>query len=81
MNDPQELGAGVRWLTYRELATSLGVSLPAAEARVRRGRWVKRPGNDGTMRVAVPAAVLEPTPNPTRQASTGGNVGGPGGGP
>ena len=74
MSEPDEPGAGVRWMTYRELATALAVSLPAAEARVRRGRWVKRPGNDGTIRVAVPAEVLEPTPSPAQNPMSEGVI-------
>src|SRR3954453_19315631 len=60
MADMGETGTSYRWMTYREIAQQLGISLPAAEARARRGRWTKRPGNDGTMRIAVPASVLEP---------------------
>jgi hypothetical protein len=67
-NDQGE--GGYRWMTYRELAAALAISLPAAEARVRRGRWRKQEGNDGTMRVAVPVAVLQPAPNPAMQGPT-----------
>ena len=34
-------------MSYRELADALGIALPAAKARTRRGRWAKRQGNDG----------------------------------
>jgi hypothetical protein len=47
-----------RWMTYRQLADSLGVSLRAAEARVRRAGWRREPGNDGAARVAVPEGAL-----------------------
>ena len=58
--DPDESGA--RWMTYRELAAALSISLPAAEARVRRGKWRKQEGNDGALRVSVPLDVLLPPP-------------------
>src|SRR4051794_9919453 len=47
------------WITYRELADALGISLPAAQARARRnvrlGRWRHRTDNDAlkTARVLV----------------------------
>lgn len=46
-------------LSYRELASQLGVALEAAKARARRGGWARLPGNDGTIRVQVPVKVLE----------------------
>ena len=54
-----------RWMTYRELAEELGVSLRAAEARARRhvkaGKWRHRVDNDppNAARVLVPPADLE----------------------
>jgi hypothetical protein len=54
-----------RWMTYRELAEELGISLRAAEARARRqvraGRWHQRNHNDAlkTAMVKVPRADLE----------------------
>jgi len=41
-------------LTYRALADRLGVSLPAAKARVRRAKWSVSLGNDGVAIVRVP---------------------------
>jgi hypothetical protein len=57
--------SAARWLTYRELATEAGLSLPAAEARARRlvkgGRWRHRIDNNppNAARVLVPVADLE----------------------
>jgi chromosome segregation ATPase len=62
MEDEKPAEAGARWMTYKELAATLGVSLPAAEARVRRNKWRKQEGNDGTLRVSVPPDVLLPSP-------------------
>jgi hypothetical protein len=42
------------WLTYRELAVRLGVSVEAARRRALRARWVKQAGNDGKSRVLLP---------------------------
>ena len=49
-------------LTYRELADRLGLSLDAARARVRRGRWLKSMDDDGVVRVSVPLSALNKTP-------------------
>jgi hypothetical protein len=42
------------WLTYRELADRLGVSVEAARRRALRARWAKQAGNDGRSRVLLP---------------------------
>jgi hypothetical protein len=43
------------WLTYREAADTLGLPSPAAaKLRAKRGRWPKRQGNDGLVRVEIP---------------------------
>ena len=42
------------WLTYRELAGRLGVSVEAARRRALRARWVRQSGNDGKARVHLP---------------------------
>jgi len=49
-------------LTYRQLADRLGLSLDAARARVRRGKWLKITDNHGIIRVSVPVDALI-TPN------------------
>jgi hypothetical protein len=43
-----------RWLTYPELAEARGISRLSAERLVRRRKWQRRQGNDGTTRIAVP---------------------------
>jgi hypothetical protein len=55
-----DVAVGHQWMTYREIAAALGLpSVKAAEARTRRARWRRQPGNDGAARVAVPLFVLE----------------------
>src|SRR5215218_9199121 len=46
-------------LTYEELAEALGRSYEAVRALCIRKRWRRSPGNDGKVRVHVPAEVLE----------------------
>src|SRR3954469_11765105 len=46
-------------LTYEELAEALGRSYEAVRAVCIRKRWRRSPGNDGKVRVHVPADVLE----------------------
>jgi len=48
-----------RMMTYRALAEAWSCSVEAAQERVRRHRWPKRPGNGRQMLVAVPLHVLE----------------------
>ena len=49
-------------LSYQELAARLGIDTQSARRRVARSGWRKTPGNDGRMRVAVPADVLLTAP-------------------
>jgi hypothetical protein len=42
------------WLTYRELAGRLGVSVEAARRRALCARWSRQSGNDGKARVLLP---------------------------
>ena len=49
-----------RSMTYAEIATARGISAKSAERLVRRRRWPKQPGNDGAVRVLVPAAETQP---------------------
>jgi len=52
-------------LTYKELATRLGVKLDSARKMVRRKGWRRVVGNDGATRIAVPVDVLSvPTDSP-----------------
>src|SRR4051812_6654943 len=48
-----------RPLTYEELAETLGRSYEAVRALCIRKRWRRTPGNDGKVRIHVPAEVLE----------------------
>lgn len=48
-----------RLLTYEELGEALGRSYEAVRALCIRKRWRRTPGNDGKVRVHVPADVLE----------------------
>jgi hypothetical protein len=48
-----------RWLSYAELAEVRGIDVASAVRTVRNRRWLKRKGNDGKVRVAVPREFLE----------------------
>lgn len=45
-------------LTYKQLASRLGVKLESARKTVQRKRWQRVTGNDGVVRVMVPIDVL-----------------------
>ena len=66
MNDETD-GETVRWMSYAELGRIRGTSAATARRMANRKRWKKLPGNDGTMRVAVPdgLAVSRETPPET----------------
>ncbi len=49
-----------QWKTYREIATTLGVSVEAARRRALRGKWARMPGNDGMTRVRPPDDLSAP---------------------
>src|SRR3954447_9283122 len=51
-------GDGVRWLSYDELASALGIKPSSAVRLSMRRKWPRRKGNDGKARVAAPLAVL-----------------------
>src|SRR5437764_15330640 len=59
----QDDRADTRWLSYSDLAEARGISRESAIRMTRRRRWPKREGNDGTIRVAVPRAVVEGKPH------------------
>jgi hypothetical protein len=48
-----------RWLTYAEIAETLGIGGDSARNLVRRKRWPRQPGNDGLTRVGVPIEHIE----------------------
>jgi hypothetical protein len=52
-------GRGGQWLTYRDLAERLGISVEAAQQKARRGRWQRRDSNDGRRLVLVPYETLD----------------------
>jgi hypothetical protein len=52
-------GRGGQWLTYRDLAERLGISVEAAQQKARRGRWQRRDNNDGRRLVLVPYETLD----------------------
>jgi hypothetical protein len=56
MNDETD-GETVRWMSYTELGRLRGTSAATARRMANRKRWKKLPGNDGTIRVAVPAGL------------------------
>lgn len=51
---------GSRSMSYAEIAAVRGISADSAERLVRRRRWPKQLGNDGTVRVLVPADEAQP---------------------
>lgn len=48
-----------RWMTYAELAETLGIGGDSARNLVRRKRWARQTGNDGMARVGVPLDYIE----------------------
>jgi hypothetical protein len=50
--------ADVRWLSYDEASQALHIDRESVARRARRARWPRRTGNDGTVRVGVPADIL-----------------------
>jgi hypothetical protein len=57
---PSVRGNDLRSMTYAEIAAARGISALSAERLVRRRRWAKQPGNDGTVRVLIPADEARP---------------------
>jgi|SRR5690348_18336239 hypothetical protein len=58
--DTGDIPGDVTWMSYAELGRSRGISAASAKRLSNRRRWAKRAGNDGTTRVAVPAAEAIP---------------------
>jgi hypothetical protein len=46
-------------VTFAELATRLGITVPSAKNLVRRKRWSRHAGNNGLTRITVPVAYVE----------------------
>jgi hypothetical protein len=59
-DSPADDRADGRWLTLKELAASRRISVASAARLMRRRHWRRQPGNDGHIRVWVPAAEQEP---------------------
>jgi len=57
-------------LTYKELASKLGVKLESARKTAQRKRWKRTVGNDGTARIHVPLDAL-PVPRTVASDSPG----------
>jgi len=55
-----------RWMTYGELGRARGISVTSARNLAYRRNWRRQPGNDGTIRVAVP---LDETERRNRNAA------------
>jgi hypothetical protein len=47
-------GSDFRWMTYGELGEARGITVASARSLAYRRNWRRQPGNDRTMRVAVP---------------------------
>jgi hypothetical protein len=48
----------VRWLTYEEVADTLGIGRESARVIAKRKRWPRRAGNDRKARIGVPEEVI-----------------------
>src|SRR5689334_24861366 len=57
---PGDAPGDVTWMSYAELGRLRGISAASAKRLSNRRRWRKQAGNDGTTRVAVPAAEAVP---------------------
>ena len=64
-----EVRDDVRWLSYGELGQACGISTASAIRLAFRRKWRRQDGNDGTVRVAVPADQA----NPQRGADSDGD--------
>src|SRR5215204_248901 len=49
----------IKWLTYDEAAVALRISPESVRRLAQRRKWSRRPGNDGKVRLGVPAERLE----------------------
>ena len=68
----QDTGRDITWMSYAELGRLRGTSAATARRMANRKRWRKQPGNDGTIRVAVPPDVAvsrETSPETSRETS------------
>src|SRR5690242_12778545 len=51
-----------QWMSKAELAAARGISLASADRLVRRRKWRRQKGNDGRVRVLVPAGTASDVP-------------------
>jgi hypothetical protein len=64
------------WLTYDELAAALRISPDSARRRAGRNKqWPRRPGNDGRVRIGIPAETLPTDVQPDVHPGVGLDVG------
>jgi hypothetical protein len=59
-DDRDDVGDDLRWLSYRELGQTRGLSTASAIRLAYRRKWRRQDGNDGTVRVAVPVDEANP---------------------
>lgn len=69
----------VRWLTYDEIASELGIARESARQLAIRKRWPRQKGNDGRARIGVPeeeftartsdSTAADPSPPPSDDPS------------
>jgi hypothetical protein len=59
-DDRDDVGDDLRWLSYSELGQARGISTASAIRLAFRRKWRRQDGNDGTVRVAVPADEANP---------------------
>jgi hypothetical protein len=62
-------------VTYAELATRLGITVPSAKNLCRRKKWSRAPGNDGATRISIPQDYLDEHAPQSRAISTGTDTG------
>jgi hypothetical protein len=75
MDDRGDGAEPVRIMTYRELATALGIDEESAQRRAQRRKWRRMRGNDGKARVAVPLSVVPDAPGDSPPGDAFGNGG------
>jgi hypothetical protein len=69
---PRDQPGTVTWMSYAELGRLRGTSAASAKRFANRKHWRKQPGNDGTVRVAVPPGGT--VPRETSRATPGETV-------
>ena len=62
-------------VTYAELATRLGITVPSAKNLCRRKKWARAPGNDGATRINIPKDYFDEHTAAARPINTGTDAG------